>query len=146
VTVKRSDTAAPRLLFVDSGAWLAFLHRSDQHHAEADRAMRSAIEKRIGLFTTNLVVAEVHRLLVHRVGIQAGRAFLQGLGTSRHVEIAWTTEVEHAEALRWIARLADHPITYTDAVSFAAVQRRRCRTVLGFDHDFVLAGFELYTG
>jgi predicted nucleic acid-binding protein len=29
-------------------------------------------------------------------------------------------------------------------VSFAVMQRRRCRLVLGFDRDFLLAGFELY--
>jgi len=136
--------ASARSVFVDSGAWLAFLHRRDQHHRESDRAMRAAIQDRMTLFTTNLVVAEVHRLLLHRVGFAAARTFLDGLDASRHLEIDFATPSEHAEARAWIAKLADHPITYTDAVSFAAMERRRCRLVLGFDRDFLLAGFELY--
>ena len=44
----------------------------------------------------------------------------------------------------WIDRLADHAISYTDAVSFAVMEAARCRTALSFDNDFPLAGFSLW--
>ena len=50
----------------------------------------------------------------------------------------------HGSARGWIERLAPHPITYTDAVSFAVMQALDCRHVLGFDQDFEVAGFELW--
>ena len=54
--------AAPARLFVDSGAWIAIRSVRDQHHAEADRLFRDALARRIPLLTTNLIVAEIHRL------------------------------------------------------------------------------------
>ncbi|MFQ5665402.1 MAG: hypothetical protein ACE5I7_03130 [Candidatus Binatia bacterium] len=35
-------------------------------------------------------------------------------------------------------------LTYTDAVSFAVMQATRWRTVMSFDHDFVVGGFQLW--
>ena len=43
-----------------------------------------------------------------------------------------------------MARLGDRRISYTDAVSFAMMTAARCRTVLGFDHDFLVAGFRFW--
>jgi predicted nucleic acid-binding protein len=137
-------SSAAKSVFVDSGGWLAFVHRGDQHHEECDRSMRAAIARRTALVTTSLVVAEVQRLLLHRVGIEAGRAFLRRLDASRRLTIEFPSVREHADAQTWLAKLADQRITYTDAVSFAIMTRRGCRLVLGFDRDFVTAGFALY--
>jgi predicted nucleic acid-binding protein len=38
----------------------------------------------------------------------------------------------------------DQRITYTDAVSFAVMKSRKCDAVLGFDHDFIVAGFRFW--
>jgi hypothetical protein len=40
--------------------------RRDQHHAAADRAFRAAIEPRLALVTTNLIIAETYRLTLFR--------------------------------------------------------------------------------
>ncbi len=47
-------------------------------------------------------------------------------------------------ARRWLARLPDQRITYTDAVSFAVMEQAKLRAVLGFDHDCLVAGFEFW--
>jgi len=62
------------------------------------------------------------------------------------VTIHFPTADEHTVARRWLERLAPRPITYTDAVSFAVMQATRCTRVLGFDHDFVAAGFTIWQG
>ena len=52
---------------------------------------------------------------------------------------------EHdAAARRWLARLADQRITYTDAVSFAVMASHRCAAALSFDRDFTIAGFPIW--
>ena len=136
--------AAPVRLFVDSGAWIALRSRRDQHHAEADRLFREAVARRIPLVTTNLVIAEIHRLLLFRTGIQPARRTLEHIDTSKSVTIYFPSAEDHAGARRWIDRMAPRPVTYTDAVSFAVMEAKRCRHVLGFDHDFVAAGFTLW--
>jgi predicted nucleic acid-binding protein len=138
--------AAPARLFVDSGAWLALRSRRDQFHAAADRFFNEAIARRSPLLTANLVVAETHRLTLHRAGpAPAGRA-LERMDASPSVSIHSATADDHAAARRWIERLLPRPITYTDAVSFAVMQASRCRDVLGFDQDFAAAGFALWRG
>jgi predicted nucleic acid-binding protein len=62
------------------------------------------------------------------------------------VTIHFPTSDEHAAARRWLERLAPRPITYTDAVSFAVMDALACRHALGFDQDFLAAGFLLGPG
>ena len=137
---------APARLFVDSGAWIALRSRRDQHHVEADRLFRQALQRRIRLVTTNLVIAEAHRLTLFRVGVQAAARALDRIGASPSVAVHFPTAADHAAARGWLDRLAPRPITYTDAVSFAVMEAVACRYVLGFDHDFAVAGFALWPG
>lgn len=134
----------PRRLFVDSGAWIALRSRRDQHHAEADRLFREALRRRIPLATTDLVLAELHRLTLFRAGVLPALRALDRIDQSPSVTVHFAAAEHHAAARRWLERLAPHPITYTDAVSFAVMEGLRCRHALAFDHDFTAAGFELW--
>jgi predicted nucleic acid-binding protein len=131
-------------LLVDSGAWIALRSRRDQHHVEADRMFREALERAIPLVTTNLIVAEAHRLTLHRAGVQAAFKALDRIGASTSVTIHFATADDHAGALEWLERLRPRAVTYTDAVSFAVMKATGCTHVLAFDEDFVAAGFSLW--
>lgn len=93
------------------------------------------------MVTTNLVVAETHRLTLFRVGHDAAQRALDRLDATSRATIHFATAADHAAARRWLARLAPRLITYTDAVSFAVMEATRCRHFLGFDDDFAAAGF-----
>ena len=138
--------AAPARLFVDSGAWIALRSRRDQYHTEADRLFREALSRRIPLLTTNLVIAETHRLTLFRAGVQPALRALERLDASPSVTVHFPTADDHAAARRWLERMAPRPITYTDAASFAVMEGNRCGHVLGFDLDFAAAGFTLWPG
>jgi predicted nucleic acid-binding protein len=131
-------------LFVDSGAWIALRSRRDQHHVAADRAFRAAVEQRIPLVTSNLVVAELHRLTLFRAGYEPAIRALERIDASSSVIIHFATSDDHRVAREWLGRLAPRPVTYTDAVSFAVMEATKCTHVLGFDEDFTVAGFELW--
>ncbi len=147
---KRPDDTGPegvqRSVFVDSGAWIALARARDRHHDEADRLFRLAAARRLALLTTSLVVAEVHRWLLFRVGIRAARTALERVDASALVTIRFTTAAHHAAAKTWLDKFSDQTLTYTDAVSFAVMEAERCRTALSFDHDFEMAGFALWRG
>jgi predicted nucleic acid-binding protein len=136
--------AARRKLFVDSGAWIALRSRRDQHHAAADRAFRAAIEQSIPLVTTNLVIAEAHRLTLFRAGYEPALRALEAIDASSAVTVHFAAPGDHRAAREWLERLAPRPVTYTDAVSFAVMVATKCTHVLGFDDDFAVAGFELW--
>jgi predicted nucleic acid-binding protein len=133
-----------RKLLVDSGAWIALRSRRDQHHAEADRLFRTALKRAIPLVTTNLIIAEAHRLTLHRAGVDAAFKALDRIGASTSVTVHFATADEHAAALGWLERLRPRAITYTDAVSFAVMKSTTCSHALAFDEDFVAAGFSLW--
>jgi predicted nucleic acid-binding protein len=86
----------------------------------------------------------VHRWLLFHAGVRPALAALDKLEAGARVTIEFATLEHHLAARRWLERLVDQRISYTDAVSFAVMQARRCRTALAFDHDFVVAGFELW--
>ncbi len=136
----------PASLFVDSGAWLAFFSARDGRHAQADRLIREALRRKVPLLTTDLVVAEVHRLLLHRAGIRPALAALEVIDQSPSVSVQFVTAAIHGEARAWLARLDDQVISYADAASFAVMKARRCKVALSFDHDFVVAGYSLWDG
>jgi predicted nucleic acid-binding protein len=96
--------------------------------------------------TTDLVIAEVHRLTLFRVGVQAALRGLDLIDASPSVRIHFVGADEHRAARQWLERLAPRPITYTDAVSFSVMEATDCRQVLGFDQDFVVAGYSLWRG
>ena len=138
------DASGPVRLFVDSSAWLALASPRDQYHAVAETLFREAVLRRRALITTNLVVAEVHRLLLFRAGVPAAAHALNRLEDSPALTIEFPTVEHHRVAREWLARLSNHPITYTDAVSFAVMATSRCNAALTFDSDFELAGFPIW--
>jgi predicted nucleic acid-binding protein len=138
-----SVVGVPSLL-VDSSAWIALRSLRDQHHAEADHLFRVALARHIPLITTNLIVAETHRLTLFRAGAQPARRFLELIDASPGLTIHFPTAEHHASARRWLERLGPRPVTYTDAVSFAVMEATGCGHVLGFDQDFAAAGFILW--
>jgi predicted nucleic acid-binding protein len=135
------DEPAGRRLFVDSGVWFALASASDGRHAEADRLLREAVAGRIRLLTTNLILAEVHRVALVRMGIRPAAMMLDRIEASRVVVLVHASAEHHRSARRWLAKLADQRISYTDGVSFAVMEAARCRDVMTFDHHFAIAGF-----
>lgn len=134
----------PDRVFVDSGGWIALFSARDTHHAEADELFRTAVSHRVRLLTTNLVIAETHRALLFRAGPAAALSALDRIEASPLTALTFVGAAQHAGALHWLRRLDDQDISYTDAASFAVMTAARCRTVLGFDRDFVIAGFTLW--
>lgn len=129
-------------VFVDSGAWLALFSHRDGHHREADRLFREAVRRRAALITSNLVVAELHRLLLFRAGITAAYRAVDRMTRLESLSLEFVTKAHHDAALGWLRRFADQRFTYTDATSFAVMESRGCGRVIGFDGDFRIAGFE----
>ncbi len=140
------DETAPSRVFVDSSAWFAVASASDGRHAEADRLLREAVARGVGLVTTNLVLAEVHRLALIRMGIRPAVAMLDRIEASRLVTLVHATEQHHRVARRWRAKLGDQPVSYADAVSFAVMESTRCRVAMTFDRHFRIAGFRVWSG
>ena len=136
----------PERVFVDSGPWIALASARDGRHGEADRLFRGALARRLPLVTTDLVIAESHRLLLCRAGVPVARAFLERVDRSPSLHLEFASAERHQRARHWLERLADQTMTYTDALSFVVVEETGCASVLTFDDDFRVAGFRRFAG
>lgn len=130
-------------IFIDSSAWIALFSRRDQYHDEADRAFRALVASKNRMLTTNLVLAEIHRLLLHRAGVKAAAAVLERVESSPLVKIKFADATNHQSAKLWMKKLQEHPISYTDAVSFSVMETEGCGEALSYDRHFHFAGFEI---
>jgi uncharacterized protein len=128
-------------IFIDTSAWIALFSARDQNHKDADRSFRKLINAKHNMVTTNLILAELHRLLLHRAGIRAAAVALERIEASPLVRIEFPGAVHHESAKSWIRKLYEHPISYTDAVSFAVMEISGYTEALAYDHHFHIAGF-----
>jgi uncharacterized protein len=128
-------------VFVDSGGWIALLGRRDANHREAKDLFREARRRRRELFTSNLVLAEVHRFLLFRAGVAPAAAALERIGRADHLAIEFVTRTVHDAAIGWLHRFGDQAFSYTDAASFAVMHDRGSREAITFDRHFEIAGF-----
>jgi predicted nucleic acid-binding protein len=126
-------------VLVDTSAVFALLDRNDANHAAARSALASLQKRRTEPFLTNLIVAESHALLLARLGAGIARSWL--LGNAWPIERI--TEDDEARARAIIAQYIDKTYSFTDATSFAVMERRGLRVVFAFDPHFRQYGFQL---
>jgi predicted nucleic acid-binding protein len=119
------------------------LSASDRRHQQVEAEFASVAQRGARLVTTSLVLAEVQRLVLFRAGRRAALVALTRIGESREVAVVFPVREDHESACAWLARRDDQDISYTDAMSFAIMQREGIRKVLTLDRDFWIAGFDV---
>jgi predicted nucleic acid-binding protein len=113
-------------VFVDSSAIVALLLKSDRNHQAAVKALRWLTEAKAELVLSNFVVAETYNLLAVRAYPAKAREWF--LANTWPVERV--TGRDEKKAREIIEKYADKDFSYTDATSFALMER------LGFDAAF----------
>jgi len=130
-------------VFVDSGAFVAFLVRGDRQHA-ATRALFA--HPPIRWCTSVLVVSETYSWFLHRQGEPAARAFLHFLHSLPDLTILDAPN-EHRQAVgRKLDALRGAKLTFVDASSLVWMGKRRISTAWGTDFDLALEGAAVLPG
>src|SRR2546428_13962057 len=105
-------------LSADSSAWMALRSARDRHHGEADAMFRRAAAQRVRLVTTNLVLAEVHRLLLLRAGARPAARALDRLEASPLPGVEFAPAEHPPAAPPWPERPRGPAVNYTGAATF----------------------------
>jgi len=124
-------------VLVDTSAVYALVDRSDANHAAARTILASLRQRGVEPLLTNFIVAESHALLLSRLNPGLAREWL----TRSRWPIERVTEDDEARARAVIVRYTDKTFSYTDATSFAVMERRGLRTAFAFDPHFRQYGF-----
>lgn len=126
------------MIFVDSSFWIAFYNQRDDRQPAATELLRERGEE---LVTTNHVRGETWTFLRRRAGQADAVRFLDGLDRSDRLRVAFVTERQESDAVRWLRRHDERPYSFVDATSFAVMRALHVKEALTFDEDFVAAGF-----
>ena len=124
-------------VLVDTSAVYALLDRNDRCHDAARQALESLRKRRTEPLLTNFIVAECHALSLSRLGADIARKWL--LGNIWPVERVSVEDETKARVI--IEQYTDKTFSYTDATSFAVMDRLGVKTAFAFDPHFRQYGF-----
>ncbi len=130
-------------VFLDTGIFIAFLDRSDRHHAAAVRLFDDAPRR---WYSSLAVVAETYGWFLHRLGEDAARTFRLALAEFPRLALLPIDDPVHEAVGNKLERLRGHKLTYVDASSLVLLDRLRIRNVWGTDGDLSLEGAHVTPG
>jgi predicted nucleic acid-binding protein len=130
-------------VFIDSGAFIAFLVRSDRQHQEVVTLFARPPSR---WCTSVLVVSETYSWFLHRSGEEPARTFQRFLKEIPKLRVLGASD-EHREAV-WekLDKLRGAKLTFVDASSLVWIEKRNIRTVWGTDHHLALEGAKVVPG
>lgn len=124
---------------VDTSAVYALIDRDDANHRKAVTILRSLPRRGLTPLLSNFIVAECHALLLSRLGPQIARDWL----LKQIWPIEPVTALNERKAREIIARYEDKTFSYTDATSFALMERLGLKDAFAFDAHFRQYGLKL---
>ena len=126
-------------VLVDTSAVFALLDRSDTCHQSARETLGDLRRRRVEPVLTNFIVAESHALLLGRLGGDIARRWL----FTNAWPVERISEADETRAGAILGKYTDKTFSYTDACSFAAMERLGLKTVFAFDPYFRQFGFQV---
>ena len=124
-------------VYLDSGAFIAFLIRADRHHKETaalfQRPPRHA-------YTSVLVVSETYSWFLHRLGEEAARAFRELLDRTAWLEVLCVDPAHVTKIWAKLDALRGSKLSFVDASSLVLLAERKLAVVWGTDQHLALEG------
>jgi len=133
-----------RRVFFDTGAYAALIDTSDENHIIASVIYRQIANGRLRPFTTNAVLIESHAFLLAALGIRAAGQFLRDIDSSNTVVVRCRA-ADEARAKEIIFQYDDKDFSFTDALSFAVMERLGISIAFAFDRHFSQYGVSVLT-
>jgi predicted nucleic acid-binding protein len=131
-------------VLIDTSFWFALAVASDAKHQQASQTAR-AMQKRGDLWlTTTMILAEMHRLVLYKVGTWAGNRFLTQINKQNETGFLEVAAVgwEHISIARTLLdKYSDQALSLTDACSAAIMRELNLEKYAGYDEHFQLLGF-----
>lgn len=135
-----------RLVYVDTGAFIALIWSRDQDHSRMRAHYWQLRSADASLVTSDPVIAETATRLSYDAGLRAALNFhdivvgATGAGT---LSIRDSDQELRHRAFDWMRRYDGLRLSYADAVGAAVATERRVDAVFGLDQDFRAMGFVL---
>jgi len=121
-------------IFIDTSAFIALRLYDDINHKRAQKFLETIKEKRLRLHTTNFILDEVYTYFckVHNIAVEMAELIRNNPLITLH-RISVEDEERAWEILK---AFHDKTFSYTDATSFALMERLGLNKVFAFDEHF----------
>lgn len=127
-------------VFVDTGAWFAYVNRSDREHGPVARALEGFSGR---LVTSNFVFDEIVTLCLVRLGRAAAERVGQALLDPGLVDLIRLTARDEMAAWQLFLERGDKQYSFTDCTSFVLLRRLRLESAIALDRHFQQEGFQV---
>lgn len=124
-------------IFIDTGVFVALRNVDDELHNQSKEIMRRALKAEFGrVYTSDYVIDEAVTTALVRtrrrdLAIDMGRYIID----SPRITKLWTTK-ETFELAWQKFKTIDKPLSFTDCVTLAHMQKNRIKQILSFDSGF----------
>lgn len=129
--------------FLDTGAFVAFLDRSDNQHAQA-KALFARPPARFS--TSILVVSESYGWFLHKLGEPAARRFRRLLDDLPNLRVLGADEDHRHAVTEKLDHLRGTKLTFVDVSSLVLLAETGISTVWGTDYDLAVEGATVRPG
>ena len=130
-------------VFIDSGAFIAELDRSDALHGDVHALFAGPS---VRWSTSVLVVSETYGWFLRRIGEEAARVFRTYVMELRGLELLGADAKHHLSVVAKLERLRGTKLTYVDASSLVWLKAKGIKTVWGTDPHLGIDGAEVAPG
>ena len=128
-------------VFLDASYAIALASARDRHHVRAQELAQEVATDRVGVVTTEAVLAEVANALAAPPARRVATAYLQALRSDPAVEVVPVTTDLFWRGFELYSERPDKGWGLTDCVSFVVMAQRGLTEALTADQHFVQAGF-----
>jgi len=125
-------------VFVDTGIFVALRNADDEFHVRSKALMKRALKGEFGrIFTSDYVIDEavttaLARTRRHKLAVDVGRYIIE----SPRIVKLWTTEDVFDQAWQKFKMFRDRPMSFSDCISLAHVEKNGVKQVMSFDSGF----------
>ncbi len=130
-------------VLLDTSGLYAAHDLQERDHVRASDALRTLVAAQEPLLVTDLVIAELHALSLHRSGPDRAVVLVERILASPRVELVATETGNLFDAIDFLRTRPDRRYSLADAVSFGLMRTRRVATAFTLDADFEAEGFQL---
>ena len=131
------------MIFVDSGAWIAFFDPTDQYHNDAVTIYADLKRQRARFLTTDYVLDETITRLRYDVSHSVAVQFLDLIESVEKTGVLTIAEIDKTlfQEAKWLFRQYDSAkLSFTDCTSFAVCQKHKISETYAFDDHFAMMG------
>lgn len=125
-------------VFIDTGVFVALRNADDELHTRSRELMKKALKGEYGrTYTSDYVIDEaittaLVRTRRHDLAVDIGKYIIE----SPRITKLWTTKEAFDLAWEKFRAFADKPLSFSDCVSLALMEKNRVNQMMSFDSGF----------